>query len=451
MDASLLFRLLSCEKARYLHACGEAPRKEKKREPIVSPSVMREVQKWFNSLFSHPLSFKKASYKDFSVFVDRIAQNKNSFELSKPLFSSEPYSAAINEMALAIWILEKRCMKIDKAFVYYIDKEYVKEGDLNFDKLFIKRDVTKKVYNRYFHITDKLGEGADASKLCDLDLACPYAHICFADIPKYSILNMAGLSKELKTALFRQNILNPADIPESLLSDYQKIQIKCDKTKKAHIDFDALKSFIDEIKYPIYFLDFEAIHYAAPIFDKLKPFDALAFQFSLHTLTSSKSRLKHDEFIAECDIDARSQIAEKLCDLIGDEGSVIAYGAQFEKAVIKGLADLFPSRRTKLLSIFARIVDLSIAFEKRWYYHANMRGSHALKAVAPAMIRGASYDGEVKNGAEAVESYLAMHSANEQNRRRLRRELLNYCKKDTECLVKIYRKLVRLTQPKRKV
>ncbi|MDR0665581.1 MAG: DUF2779 domain-containing protein [Helicobacteraceae bacterium] len=451
MNASLLFRLLSCEKARYLRACGETPREEKKREPTVTPSVLREVQKWFGSKFAHPLSFKTLTYKNFRVFIDRITQNKNDFELAKPLFASEPYSAAINELALAVWILGKRGIKIDKAFVYYIDKEYIKDGDLDFDKLFIKREVTKRVYSRYFHITDEPTKNASENKLCDLDLACQYSNICFANIPEYSILNIAGLSKELKLDLLRQNILDPRDIPKSLLSDYQKIQIKCDETNRAHIDLAELKSFMARVKYPIYFLDFEAINYAVPIFDKLKPFDALAFQFSLHTLASPKSRLRHSEFIADCETDGRENIAKKLCDLIGDEGSVIAYGAQFERAVINDLADLFSRYRAKLLHIRARLVDLSLPFEKRWYYDGKMRGSHALKAVAPSMIRGVSYDGGVKNGAQAVESYLALHSANGQTGEIIRRDLLNYCKKDTEYLVKIYRKLVMLTQAKRKV
>jgi hypothetical protein len=161
--------------------------------------------------------------------------------------------------------------------------------------------------------------------------------------------------------------------------------------------------------------------------------------------------LRHDEYIADCETDGRAAIAQKLCDLIGDQGGVIAYGAQFERAAIKDLAEQFEPLRPKLLNILSRLVDLATPFEKRYYYDPNMRGSRALKAVAPAIIRGVAYDGGIKNGEEAMESYLALHSANEQNKERIRRELLDYCKKDTEYLAHIYRKLVTLTKPKQEV
>ncbi|MDR1451543.1 MAG: DUF2779 domain-containing protein [Helicobacteraceae bacterium] len=448
MDASALFRLLSCAKARYLYSQNIAPRETPKREPIVAPHILRQIWRRFRSDLSHPLSFKTASYKNLSVFVDRVTQNQNGFELAKPLFTSEPYVAATNELALAVWILERRGLKIDKVFVYYVNKEYLKEGDLDFDKLFIKRDATKEVYGRYLRVGRNLIDDANKSVLCDLDFACQYADICFSNAAGYSIFNIASLPKELKVALYRQNVIDPRDIPEYLLTDYQKIQIECDKTKKTHIDLAALTSFVVSVTYPIYFLDFEAINYVVPIFDKLKPFGALPFQFSLHTLSSPRSRAKHYEFIADCEIDGRLQIAKTLCELIGDKGSVAAYGAQLERSTLKDLAELFPQYRAKLLNIRARIVDLSLPFEKRWYYNHRMCGSIALKAVAPMMIRGVSYDDGIKNGEEAMRSYLSMHSANGEDKERIRRDLLNYCKKDSEYLVGIYRKLVTLTKSK---
>ncbi|MDR1911122.1 MAG: DUF2779 domain-containing protein [Helicobacteraceae bacterium] len=453
MNAAQLFNLISCQKARYLHSRGATPLLQKRSEPFVPPNVLRAICAWFNAGFLHPLSNKKIAFDELTAHIDRIVLRKNGLELSKIIFASEPYSAAIKELALSVWILRKRFITINKIFVYYINKDYVKKGALDFDKLFIKRDVTRSVYSRYFRIEppNKLIEkNAKAAKkvLCDYDLTCQYSRLCFPRLFEYSVLNVARLDKELKINLIKQGIADPQEIPENLLTDYQAIQIKCDKTKKAHIDKIALKDFLGAIEYPIYFLDFEAIGYAIPLFDQSKPFDILPFQFSLHILNSPNSRAKRYEFLADHETDGRSQIAQKLCDLIGEQGSVVAYGAAFEKSVIKGLAKLFADRRKKLLSIQSRIVDLMIPFERRWFYNAKMRGQCALKAVAPAINAKMTYDGAIKSGVEAMENYFAMYSANAEKREEIRRALLDYCRKDTLFLVGIYRKLLTLTKSK---
>ncbi|MDR2033940.1 MAG: DUF2779 domain-containing protein [Helicobacteraceae bacterium] len=456
MNAAQLFNLISCQKARYLHSQGATPRLQKRSEPFVPPNVLRAVYAWFYDGFLHPLSRKEIVVGELTAHIDRLVSGKKGLELSKIIFASGPYSAAIKELALSVWVLRKRFITTNKIFIYYINKDYVKNGALDFDKLFIKRDVTRSVYSRYFRIEppNKLIEkNAKAAKkvLCDYDLTCQYSRLCFPRLFEYSVLNVARLDRELKINLIKQGIADPQEIPKNLLTDYQAIQIKCDKTKRAHIDTNAIKDFLGKIEYPIYFLDFEAIGYPVPIFDRTKPFEVTPFQFSLHILNAPNSRAKRYEFLADHETDGRSQIAQKLCDLIGETGSVVAYGAAFEKSVIKGLAKLFADRRKKLLSIQSRIVDLMIPFERRWFYSAKMRGQCALKAVAPVIDSKMIYDGAIKSGLEAMENYFAMYSANAEKREDIRRALLDYCKKDTQFLTGIYRKLLTLTKPKEEI
>ncbi|GHV02206.1 hypothetical protein AGMMS49521_3620 [Campylobacterota bacterium] len=200
---------------------------------------------------------------------------------------------------------------------------------------------------------------------------------------------------------------------------------------------------MQKIVYPIYFLDFEAINYAVPMFDRTRALSPLVFQYSLHILNSPKSRLKHDEFLAPSDADPRRAIAERLCGTIGENGTVVAFGATFERTVIRELAELFPDLRAKLQSIAAKTVDLMIPFEKRWFYHPKMHGSCSLKSVAPAIDSKAAYDGAIKNGIGAMERYLGLLGETDETAIASRKELLSYCEKDTLYMVSIFRALTR--------
>ncbi|MDR2905514.1 MAG: DUF2779 domain-containing protein [Helicobacteraceae bacterium] len=453
MDAALLFRLISCERARSYYAQGVSPIANEHIGGFTPPEISRKVYAWFNGGFSHPLSNKVLTYKNFSVTADKITQNKNSYELSKLLLQYTPNSQIMKELALEVFILKKRGLNVEKIYLYMADKNYSAKGELNnelnFEKLFIKEDISRQVFGKVFKIQnaiDFLDHYEDDEIRCDYDFTCEYAHKCLAFIPKYSVMNMTRLSREIKLDLIKQNILNTSEIPDELLTDYQRIQAVCDREKKTHIDAEQLRKFLSKIAYPIHFLDFEAINYIIPPFESLPPNTILPFQFSLCVLESDKSRKKRYDFLADYDKDSRSEIAHLLGEIIADKGSVVAFGSSFEKTIIKELANFCSESREKLLSISARIIDIMTPFEKRWFYHYKMRGSHSLKSVAPAIDKSAVYDGGIANGMKAVQKYFSLFESNAEDRVKIKEELLDYCGKDSEYLVTIYKKLLKAAE-----
>lgn len=86
-----------------------------------------------------------------------------------------------------------------------------------------------------------------------------------------------------------------------------------------------------------------------------------------------------------------------------------------------------------------RMVDLMVPFRRRELYHGMMNGSYSIKAVLPALVSGFSYDElEIASGDVAAASWLQMVlSLNAEERGVLRRDLLKYCERDTEAMVRI--------------
>ena len=158
-------------------------------------------------------------------------------------------------------------------------------------------------------------------------------------------------------------------------------------------------------------------------------------------------KLSHLEYLAEEDIDPRRSLAERLVKDIPKDVCVLAYNMSFEKTVIKNLAESFPDLREHLLNIRENIKDLMVPFYNRYYYSKEMNGSYSIKYVLPALFpndESLNYHNldEVHNGSEAMNAYANMGSLNENDKEKLRKNLLKYCELDTLAMVKIHEKLM---------
>ena len=125
----------------------------------------------------------------------------------------------------------------------------------------------------------------------------------------------------------------------------------------------ALASFLKRLKYPVGYLDFETLNTAIPLFDGLKPYQQVPFQFSLHRQPVPGTKPEHHAFLADGRGDPRPEFLNRLRDCIGDKGTVIVYNAKFEKGVLDGLADAFPEHTNWIDGVKARIIDLLEPFQ----------------------------------------------------------------------------------------
>ncbi|HEC1874012.1 TPA: DUF2779 domain-containing protein [Campylobacter jejuni] len=75
----------------------------------------------------------------------------------------------------------------------------------------------------------------------------------------------------------------------------------------------------------------------------------IPFQYSLHI--DHKDKLEHKEFLSECGVDPRYELAKKLINDIPKDVCVLAYNASFEKGVIRNLAITYPELSEYLLNI----------------------------------------------------------------------------------------------------
>jgi hypothetical protein len=233
----------------------------------------------------------------------------------------------------------------------------------------------------------------------------------------------------------------PGDVP---LTDSQEIQVTAARTGKPHIDRTAIKTFLSQLEYPLFFLDFETFGTAMPLFDGVRPYQQVPFQFSLHVVGGEGHKPEHHAFLADGKDDPRPEFLDRLRAALPRTGSVVAYNAGFELNRLEECCEALPEFNPWLRGVEKRVVDLLLPFRRFRYYHPAQQGSPSMKAVLPALTGQGYGDLVIQEGNTASLEFLRVTygDVSEQERQRVRRQLEDYCGRDTEGMVRIVERLL---------
>ena len=361
----------------------------------------------------------------------------------------------IDDCAFQYNVLSSSGIKVEKVSLMFINNQYERNGELDLQQLFSIVDITKEVKNKQ----DEVRKNIEAlSKIASFDLepesivgphcGCVFMDYCFRDIPQPNIFSIAGMYSSKKWELFNKGIVTFKQLLESgyPLKDKEQLQVATEVNKSPpYIKKQEIKEFLSTLTYPVYFLDFETYQQAIPLFDNVRPYQQIPFQYSLHILTQ-EGKLSHLEFLAKEGTDPRRQFAECLCNDIPRTACVIAYNSSFEKSILSNISDLFPDISNHLLTIRDNIIDIMLIFKSGAYYDRSMEGSYSIKRVLPALFPDdpeLNYNNltGIHNGNEAMTTFADLHNRITEEIAVIRKQLLDYCCLDTYAMVKIFKKL----------
>lgn len=351
-------------------------------------------------------------------------------------------------------ITNSRIPLIDISIVY-INNKYIKKGEINVHELFaiesIKEDVLKRLpsiqvnINRFKKmLSDRIEPNIEIGSHCSNPYNCDFRGHCWSHVPKYSVFdlkNARGADWELYDKGFHTTKEIPEDYP---IKERHKIQVLGDKTGETNMNKENIKTFLEQLSYPLYHLDFETFGSAVPVYNNSRPYQQLVFQYSLHKQENKGGEYKHFEFIAETNNgDPRIDLIIQMINDCGENGDILVYNIGFERGKIQALAKQFAEYAEPLLNIVERLKDLMIPFQQKWYYTPEMRGSYSIKKVLPALVPELSYkDLEINEGNAASNTFSQMAQGKFiGDIDKTRNDLLEYCKMDTWAMVKILQKL----------
>ena len=394
-----------------------------------------------------------------------VPVNTDSWDIVEVKSSTQLKEEYIPDVAFQKYCFEKAGINIRKCYLTYINNQYVKKGDIYPPGLFKKVDITVQVDETLEEIGNRVQEMREVAaaksppeiiigKQCSNPYICPLKDKCWKFLPDNNIFNLYG-NKDKAIELYSEGILSIKDIPDRYdLNLKQQIQLECARTEKTKIDKDEISKFIKKLEYPLYFFDFETFSTAIPLYDGLKPYQRIPFQYSIHVLESIDGKAEHRDFLAEGLEDPRERLLSNLKQHLGDKGGVVVYYELFEKSVLRELAEAFPGYREWVDSIIRRIIDLYKPFGNFHYYNSSQKGSASVKNVLPA-ITDLSYEGmEIGNGLAASTYFLYIcgrYDAREDcpaeaEVERIRKLLIKYCRLDTGGMIHILRGLIKETE-----
>lgn len=398
------------------------------------------------------------SYDNNFCSVDILKKIGNKYEMYEVKSSTEVKDIYLDDISYQYYVLTSLGYDVVKASIVYINNKYIRNKKLDLNKLFNIEDVTSVVVSKQEEVKTKIKEINDYmlqkdEPLDDIGIHCvkpydcPFFNYCTRNLPINNVFNIMRMRNSTKFNLYHKGVYTYEDLLKEDIDVKFKEQIEFELfDKEDKINKKEIREFMSTLTYPLYFLDFETYQQSIPLYDGIRPYEQIPFQYSLHYIESENDDLRHKEFLSEPDIDPRRGVAEKLVSDIPKDVCVLAYNMSFEKTVIKNLAELFPDLKDHLLNIRDNIKDLMIPFYNRSYYSKDMHGSYSIKYVLPALFKDdPSLDyhnlDDVHNGSEAMNAFSNMGKLNIEERRKLRYNLLKYCELDTFAMVKIWEKL----------
>ena len=392
------------------------------------------------------------------IDILRKVKGLEAWDLIEVKSSTQVKDYHIDDMSFQYHAFSSAGYQINKCYMMLIDNTYIRSGEIDVQSLFKLEDISDQVHqkqkNMMSHVEKllialdlKTEPKEEIGARCNKPFECDYKSHCWKKVPEYSIFNIFSAKKSDAIVKITKSY-EVKDIPFKFVPGGTK-QIDIEAFLTGHIMEDkvSINAFVRDLEYPLYYLDYETISPAIPLFDESRPYEQIPFQFSLHVQEKKSAKLQHHEFLFRKKSDPRKELIESLIKLCGSNGSIIVYNRWFELSCNMILGEAFPAYAEDLDKINNRMVDLLIPFRKRWLYSPTQNGSASIKAVLPAFSTLDYKELEIAGGSDASSQYEVFLKGNlsSQDTDSLFENLSKYCSLDTYAMVLLIKKLTKLS------
>ena len=420
-------------------------------------SALRETQRVLEAHPEKPVFEATFAHQGVLIRADILKKEAGGYRLIEVKAGTSVKDPNYPDCAVQAWVLEGCGLSLDKVELAHIDNQFVYGGDHDYRGLLhhadlagdideLKKEVPEWV-KKFQEVVAGKEPDIETGDHCHSPYACPFIGYCSGPDTEFPLSCLPG-RKEIVKELEAEGVDDIRDIPPGRLTNKKQERVR-KVTAQGKAEFKpAIKKIINGYSRPRYYLDFETISFAVPVWKGTRPYQHLPFQWSCHT-EAQPGRYEHAEFLDTTGDAPMRPFIETLLAAVGKDGPIFVYSS-YEKTCLNALVRRFADLESDINQVIHRLVDL-LPLTREHYYHPDMRGSWSLKEVLPTITPNLSYGdlGEVQDGEAAGAAYLqVIHPDTEPQRRQsLINDLLGYCKRDTEALIALVNFLSTGTHP----
>lgn len=388
--------------------------------------------------------------EDVLVRVDVLLPEAEGFRLVEVKSSTSMKNYHLDDVKIQSWVMEKAGVRPTHVALAHINSEFIYPGNSKYQGLLAEVDLSADVKESIAEVDDWVKSAKKTVSLphepliepgmqCSTPFNCSFQGHC---LPKESDIEypveILPYGKSLVAKLKAEGFKDLRDVPAERFDNPKHIRVhRSSVSGQSELDDEAIR-LMESLPYPRYYLDFETIAFAVPIWANTSPYTQLPFQWSCH-IEDAQGNISHQEFLDTTGDDPRRAFAESLVKALGENGPIVVYNAPFEGARMKELATNFPDLANLLLAAVDRLFDL-LPIARNHYYHPAMKGSWSIKAVLPTIAPELNYANLlVGNGGMAQDAYRVIidPATDAEKRRQMHEGLLRYCEQDTLAMIKI--------------
>lgn len=339
----------------------------------------------------------------------RFSPRTNGWEFAIARAATGIRGGYIDEGAAILAVADALSIPVTSLRLYYLDKQPVESAATGFRE----SNLLARARRRTVHVAAEVGdlvaciEGRlriDDSYRCrqGCGLCVPRSDAVPDRFSVFTLHKGAQLAREF--AGRGETDIRSLDTSSRALSAKQRIQIEAVRGDRLYVDRRKLQRFLNSLRYPVFYLDFEAYAPALPAFSDLGPYEHTPVVASVHTQAVPGGAVRGESFAASPGRDDRIALFDWLQIVCGTSGSIVVFSKGFESSMIGQLA-LVAGEVEVGAAMVERMVDLLEPFADFAVYHPDQLGKVSLKRVLPAFTDD-NYDNvAVRDGMHANLGY----------------------------------------------
>lgn len=312
------------------------------------------------------------SFEDVVVALD-ILYRENGQWKGMEVKSSRKISDTYRwDAALQYYVISGSGLELKDFSIAYINKDYVRQGDINIHNLFITESLLSHVKKLKHETGEKISQLKEVAALkkspdipigtqCHSPYPCEFIGHCWKKIPRDSVLKLQGIPGEQKFEWHHQGLQSAGQVYDQLENpaDFQK-QMESIEKGETVADKGLLTQFMTENpgREKIY----QSAYFApvVPLFDQTSPYQHLPFA----VFSTPVEHFNPQAHLVKPGMFPAKEITGQLAQINQEADTIWVFDASYEKSILEFLRQFVPDQSELIQNFISKLKDMGQAFEK---------------------------------------------------------------------------------------